>query len=381
MKFETILSEDYQRRRRARFRYSRDLNLEKVNIKQQCDLWAKWQPLFWKDLNPKIYKDVDRFQDYRARAVFFAVNLWAAFDGIDEVFGEEQKQALVSASIGQNNDFPTYFVGRDLLEACLNTRPPDDIDWKAMNLPFEQITFIFERGALKVEDQELLFLQYTRARADAYELRAPGTKKAPLTIFLESDMFCINGITENFANYRRVFASPYSPQKDWKVLDSDPFDVKISAEETVFLETISNLVFNLIFVMKSRPILVESGRRVSFHKKQQTDIWTPHTIGVKYRIQRQRSASSASEPTGIKRRLHWRAGHTRLQNKGKVLNLGECECGDYFEKHSKLGVSCCLAVDRETQIACDCLEFRQAKRVFETQEPIWLEPILVGSED
>lgn len=83
------------------------------------------------------------------------------------------------------------------------------------------------------------------------------------------------------------------------------------------LHEITQIVFNILFVMNARPEYVERGAKQGIHKKNHSEIWTPNVIGAKYQIKTVKSKDA--EPSGFHKRIHWRRGHYRLQKYGVGL--------------------------------------------------------------
>lgn len=281
-----------------------------ASIAEKIRLLKTHSPEVWDLVLPKVYKNVERFNDYRLINIEYAVMFCNQLESKqkDDWSTDTLRmhvRLLSSFQISKSNDFPLFFVENSLLDAATNTQITFELDWREMPLPFEGMTFIFPKNNhIKINKREIAYLNLFRS----------SDKSNPLAHSMITDnqegLTVIAGFNDTEFKVMAGIARPYNPQEhEWHP------ECDKGREEA---HTILNVAFNLLFAMAARPELVENGRKLGKHKKSNSEIWTPNIIGRKYTVKTNASAFNTSED-GHTKRLHWRRGHFRHQPFGKGL--------------------------------------------------------------
>lgn len=259
----------------------RKLNVKEPLVKAKTE--SKSAPL-------RIFRDVERFHNYRdiykCHEAFRSGTL-----PVRDPEAYDRMAPLLSMHIEQLywHGVPTFFVHPQLLDAVVNTTPPETLDWRDMPLPFPSAVFVLPRNNGLVlnekEPTEITWVEY--ARIDVRDSKEEIRKK--FFIQIVNEVGTIGVVTLSDEHDR-----PQEPSGVWAF----------------------GLVINLLCAMAARPEYVESGRRVGTHKKSGSEIWTPNIIGRKYAVKRSMEATAGSHASP---RMHWRRGHFRHQPFGYQL--------------------------------------------------------------
>lgn len=283
---------------------SAKIDLEKVLMLALRECY-KHHPELCKEIITRRYKGVDRWFDYRLPLVdHVAVAAMLQEDGL----GGSRIELLKLSNLvtGLKFNFPTYFVQPELLEAALQTKITFDIDLDTLHLPFEYMIFVMPKGGLKLGNQDIYTIELIRVREGQeldYQNHSVLCHQLAVGIFIKA---------ARPAELVRLIPTVLKPDEiNFKV------SPELSNEDSDFIDLATNVVFNLLFAMEARPELVESGVKVSHHKKSRTDVWTPNIIGRKYR------SVGSGDGTHASPRMHWRSGHFRKQKYGKGRKLSK----------------------------------------------------------
>lgn len=231
----------------------------------------------------KVFKGVDSFHNYRHiyRSQRHLANLLE--DQLD------LKALPYKWNVNRQLQFgtPIYFVARSILDACIHTSLPQTIDLDTVPFPFRAASYVLPRGnGLKVHDKELARVEFCKQRIMH-------------TDSIGGDYLFVFFFNENNLGAVCRLANPYGPTED-----------VITPNGNTKAETLVQLVFTITWAMQDRPEYLESGRRVSMHKKSGSEIWTPNIIGRKYATKRIAGAEIGAHTSP---RMHWRRGHHRYQ--------------------------------------------------------------------
>ena len=283
-------------------------------------------PEAWQIVYPRAYQEVGEYYSPR----LLAADLLSAFlvrshaERNKMRLGLPDQHALVSASVLAKLRVPTFFVSRSLLEALVQTRPPQAIDWRSLHLPFEAAAFIFPRGSLvDPQKDEMGFVWYARTRKNTIyaDPLQPG-----FTYTVEEDKLFFRGAgSTTLTSFMHGFTESVHATISMVDLsgrestDLGQSNQALNQGEASLLEAAISLTLGILLVMLARPELIQAGAFTGKRSKAGTEFWTPNIIGGKYRAQgaEVRGTGTASSP-----RLHWRRGHWRDQpfGQGRLLH-------------------------------------------------------------
>lgn len=274
-----------------------------INVANMVDTIKYRFPKEWRKYCPRIYKNVEGWFDYRLPACL-RISALAATPYLPK--SSSLTRDILNIFLGEKYDFPMFFVGREILQACLATEPLDVVDGSNIPLPFPTMTFIMPRNSLSVAGDHIHYIDVFRFDPDNIAEITNGaivTDKPCLSIYATT---CSGGVY--MRNLSKVFRN-----KDFKPSD-DPILESMSFEEIDFTDKLCVLVFNLLYAMAAKPEYVESGHKIGRHKKSNSEIWSPNIVGRKFAVKRAAEAGTHASP-----RTHWRRGHFRHQPFGKGL--------------------------------------------------------------
>jgi hypothetical protein len=330
----------------------------------------------------KIYKHVDKWHDWRWPS--FLLSCYAAMfmDGTADHTVDVREMAIFLAQ-WTKEDMPIYFIEPDLLEACLQTNPPTDIDVSDLKLPHPGFIMMLPRGKFKEANEDIPYIAVARYEPDFFR-RKHSIHGTTIDVTIEGDFDKLDEPEFTVATTRegtfhtttmRTIAS-----KIPELLKEDHIDIKWRTTDTDEVIAIANrtrilhVALNLILAMEARPTLIERGRKITQHKRdRKQEIWHPNIIGSKYQFKHVTGGvekGSHSSP-----RFHWRRGHFRRQGIGPRLN--KCTCGDLYDQHVRhddAPDAFCKVTD------CRCTNFTRADKKFDTYQTIWIEPMMVNFE-
>lgn len=277
-------------------------------------------PREWKLVYPRVYEAVGAYHSPKELATDLLGALLLSpqrVDGNLKMLGLPDQHALVAASLLVSLQVPTFFVGRNLLEAVAQTQPPEPVAWKDMHLPFEAAAFVFPRGALKhTSEGECGFLWYSRLRGGTI-YRHPLIPQRTFEIEEDKIFFragldgslgsLMQGLTESVApTIQAVDLS--GPGTRYRGLTTE----LLNQDDKAILQSAISLSLGVLLVMLERPQIVTHGGFTGKRTKGGAEFWTPNVIGRTYR-----PAGHPGEDGGVSPRMHWRRGHWRAQAWGE----------------------------------------------------------------
>jgi hypothetical protein len=278
-------------------------------------------PAEWKLLYPRIYKDVGRYHSAREVAVDLSVALYYALMETDLDPGNlatNDKLALIAASDIVEKSVPVYYVAPQLVEAIVQTQPPEPLDWQNMHLPFESAAFVFPKGTLlHATGGECGFLWYSRMRAGKsyYHPFFPQMNfQVP-----EDRLFFRTTLSDSLESLSLNVTASSSPRlhlNDLSAPDiesSEPRASVLNATDKEILGSAISLSMGVLLAMLTRPDLLSKGKSASKRTTGGSEFWTPNIIGRSYRAV---IHSGPKGESGISPRMHWRRGHFRSQPYG-----------------------------------------------------------------
>lgn len=273
----------------------------------------------WKVLYPRVYQSAAGYgSPKRVAETYYTAVDWVKSD--PATAPAAFRTVYCAACKARENNFPMFFVDKELLSAVLNTNPPSGVRWDELNLPFEAGVFVLPLGTMRyVDGSAVNHLGWCRARkGDA--LRFDETTPP------------VNAPDDSFAVYAQplnedgtvLFSNVDATRRPY--IDDDTiinslwggaFDIPLSSDDDGFLRQARALVFGLLLAMSARPQLVSYGQRQGKQsKKGRREFWTPNIIGRGFRVERE---STGEKGTHASPRLHWRRGHFRAQRYGEKL--------------------------------------------------------------
>jgi hypothetical protein len=281
------------------------------------------QPQLWKQLYTKIIQPPNGYSSPKLPAIAIAVSM---MEGAHQ--RKKNKNSLAAgsatniqgtASLLMQYDFPTYYIGRELLRSLIHTKPPEEL-WQDIPLPFSAMTFMLPEGFIREPHtgNSVNFLSFGRL---------PYRTRGEVFAFGNPDIDRINiwyGVNNGIDLQSVVFPvnQKLLPSTDWIQKATDHYS-QVTTElwdknkaSNEFLAYIAGLVANLILIKQARPELVsEKGSGHINTAKNGNKFYRPIWIGEKYKSQRE-TGVLAVEAAGHFTELRWRSGHWRMQHHG-----------------------------------------------------------------
>lgn len=287
--------------------------------KELVKLYPKSFPRF----HPRIYKNADRWADFRLATFSLTALLGSVEDRpLDRSLLEGNSVLQAQAVIGTQlaaHQIPMFFVEKELLHACLASSPPETVDWQRMKLPFEAAIFVLPKNSVFFSDgSECGHIVYGRipaGRCFINEFNTFNTAKPYFMVFATSP----NGYT-----IHHLVNDLYNSTSDEIAVNNErePFSIRMDKDEAKISRLMMNTAINLILAMLIRPELRETGKRVGYHKKQHADVFTPNTLGTRYRVSREMTRAAGGASAGkVASGVRWRRGHFREQACGTGYSL------------------------------------------------------------
>lgn len=281
------------------------MNKTDIPIAQLVQRIQKQYPQSWKSVKPKMFKNVEKWHDYRR---IYLRHVFALGMVKGEMMVGIEKDKLLDAylhwHLQKSFNTPIFFVDNFLMDAVLQT-DPIDFDWKTMRLPFPSFNFVLTEKALQINNRDVAIIRVSRfSGKELNEISADfGHSSAKTNI---TKIFQIYLETDNGDAYHKNLC-------EWMPGAIPKATHEIDQKTKELLDRMPGIIFNLLFAMAARPEYVETGKKIGVHKKSQSELWTPNIIGRTYQIKRAKGESIGSHNSP---RLHWRRGHFRRQKCG-----------------------------------------------------------------
>lgn len=308
------------------FGYVFDYKRDELSVDRVADLIALEFPELWKLVYTKHIDTPGNYVGVKHVAVACAsviLHLRAAR-------GSENATACntaIAVGVLAKYDYPTYFVGKELMQALMNTHPPKASTWKDVVWPFPAMVFMLPKGVLHEPDtgHEINFVGVANL-PDMDGICIPTLPNIRLnrcwednegrvTIFYGVDYCtCIQDTT--FPQNRELEVDPIwiremSEKYREKFISSDTYAAN---SDPTFSSMLSGLVANFLLVMQARKELVEGGTGRAKCLKSGVASFSPTFIGRKYQAVRQ---YPKGEAMGHYTEIGWRAGHMKRQHFGQ----------------------------------------------------------------
>lgn len=288
------------------------------------DLAKNNRPDIMQRVNPKIFRNVDRFGYYRAvYCDFFGpIITYYAKDLVTFSKMSNGAQTLFRFQLQKKYDIPMFFVEKELFEAAKDSAFDFKVDLATVKLPFESFNFILPQKTYYIGEEEIIYIDITRLNTQDgikfiqsfdFPMNPEMVRRAKDADYIDAIQF--NAMSTNGVKFSAEHHTVYDPTVALEPTDVLSYsDVALPPNENDDVNKLPMLVFNLLFAMQARPELVESGRKEGYNKKANSQIWTPNIIGRKFSYQRH-----SQEHQGGSKRMHWRRGHFRNQPYGHGL--------------------------------------------------------------
>lgn len=273
----------------------------------------------WPLLRRRVMHGVDGFGDEEVARVCLAANLAAAASPYAD---ESTRRVAECAAKLLEFRVPTLYLAPDLARSVLRTRPPLDLRWGELQLPFEAALMIPPKNLIRHREHGPVdFVGYARVRSGETVATPERTARFADDSFR---VFTALAGEPRFPTWQRTLtgdAAPtigdcvFSPETSLlteEVYESE-FAQHVTLDDSEFLNTLVELTFAVLLAIVARPSLMRRGERRGRHKKSGLPVWTPNVVGRDYRV-RSESDGAHPHPDGhARKRLHWRRGHFRLQ--------------------------------------------------------------------
>ncbi len=229
--------------------------------------------------------------------------------------GNIESNVPMVAGILEKYDFPTYYVGPQLLDALKHSHPPEKVAWSDLRMPFEGLCFMLPRGSM-VEppptNKEIACVGVVAFPAGS-RLEIPTL--GPYVQALPEARTCVfwllgpGGLEMNDTTFPTSMA--LEPEIEW--IDQVSVGRPYGGPPGKFSSYVAGLVANLILVMEARKELVEPGVKLVDHRKT-GPTWSPTWVGRNYSILHEKRREG--DPDYRFTELGWRAGHFKRQHFG-----------------------------------------------------------------
>ncbi len=295
-----------------------------LSLPEWVDLHERRDAALWKLCYPRNYHVDNHYSSPRQLGAEL-VGIRVAIDYRDRVPLNERMMLdhsiLAGASLVKLR-VPIFFVAPDLLKAVQMTVPPVDLDWVNLNLPFERAAFALPRGSLsRATHGDVGYVWYSRIMKDE-PLLVPGAVGQEQVA--EDDMFFIRASClesperPSFQQFMRGSQTPTLNLKDLTgVVGSRSQPESLVAGDVTLTESMTTLIFGLVFAMDVRESLWEWGVYTGEKAKNGAEFWTPNIIGKHYVF----PGKGTHGHTGVSPRMHYRRGHMRQQPYGEGRSL------------------------------------------------------------
>jgi hypothetical protein len=279
-------------------------------------------PAIWKRLNPRRYQVPDGYGQPKHLALLGAAAQISSLTGFRQV-GVESHAAgpiayLALARLAGMN-VPTYFVGRDMVEALMRTDLPEKFALQDVRWPLPALHVCLPEGAL-TDPVGRSFTHLIIARVEGGktyqlvpEIADPGViapEDAIVTL-----AYCPDATGAACWHHGLNGDSVVVGSVDAYVLPvPDYADESEAVADRLFGDTCRRLALQILLAMVARPELIEAETlarppKIKGGREVHPGLWNPNFLGKAYRSKRQ---SSEGDVAGEgHKRTHWRRGHFR----------------------------------------------------------------------
>lgn len=295
-----------------------------LSVSEWVDMHEQYDAALWKLCYPKNYRMDNRYSSPRQLGAEL-VGIHVAIKYRERVPAKERvmlDHGILAAVKLINLRVPIFFVAPDLLKAVQMTVPPVDLDWVSLKLPFESAAFALPRGRLShATNGDVGYVWYSRIKKGE-PLVAPGAA-GPGQV-ADDDVFFIKAScveSPERPSFEQVLRGSQTRTLNLKdltdVVGSKSHPESLVADDLTLAESMTSLIFGLVFAMNVREGLWERGTYTGKNAKNGAEFWTPNIIGRQYVF----PGKATDGRSGVSPRMHYRRGHMRQQAYGEGQSL------------------------------------------------------------
>lgn len=294
-------------------------NLDMTRMRMELDAAQQLWPDTWRAIYTRHIESPGSHYGFKVAAAAMVNAIECYTKGMDT---HATAAVTSAASVLAAYQFPTYFVGSELLQAIKQSNLPQ-LTWEQMHMPQMAAVYMLPTGALHdMEGAEVPFVGYAMGHKGR---RYYCPSKPQVAMEASEDkivMFWVtyDGSGLSIADCTLKMSQPLSPAADWiseqtevfremkqRQLLDDAWEMDVNPQ---FSSYICGLLANILLLQTTKPEMVERGERTGKRiKTTGLECHTPNFIGRAYRIRRERGEGQGRHFT----ELRWRAGHYRLQ--------------------------------------------------------------------
>jgi hypothetical protein len=284
----------------------------------------KKMPEVWRTLYPRIYPSSPRCGLYcspkEPAHVFLAQRQKFELGQVAKYSMMAEHPSLVMAGNLVRCAMPQIWISREMADAIRETKPPIDLDWTTMQLPFPAMIFMLPKGSLVHPTLgDVQFMTYCRAS----RYRADGVAASNFALMIHTErriiLYCSLAGDKSpivpLGNLARL------QEEVLDIYQNGPlppgFEVPLDSQGSEVEKKAIHLLFGALLVMQDRPSLVTESNLINrVHKKraEPKEFWSPRVLGEHYRMIRPESVYQGGHHSSP--RLHWVRGHWRDQPYG-----------------------------------------------------------------
>jgi hypothetical protein len=298
-----------------------------VRWKALCEIYEDLLPELWHKAYPRAYPDMGAYHSMKVVAMDSCSAAIKRLGPFSSGFADIAE--FWTASHLARFRFPTFFLAPTLATAILHTKPPMDLEWHSIELPFEAALFMLPKGTL-VHPQygNCAYIAYARLKKEeVYQSPLTGHPYSSLNGSFVLMAGCPEGKPLVFHYVFSLNESPIVHLQDLEAFMAGTPDNTVPElaggtgmgdTDEALIQTAAHYLFGTLLLMLNRPDLVEKGGSLGKKKtKHGTEFWKPNIIGSRYRVQHARTSTGE----GTSPRGHWRRGHWRQQVHGPHFSL------------------------------------------------------------
>ena len=247
-------------------------------------------PDVWERVNVRYFDVPNGYHGFQAVA---AVMTFAAGTALSH--GTTNGMAAVASALAEHQ-FPTYYVGAELVASQQRTHPPKDMTWEDVPLPFDAMVFMLPDGALPFEKGHVTMMGFFRTR-DVLEMPVPGHPTTTARVS-PNRMIVFWAIDHCEKVYISIFPIATALEYDPEWMDRETIHHGPIQYSSTDGSRMCGLVANFLLVMAVRKDLIEASQdtgRIAL--KSRVPVHRPPFIGRTFKIyinrERRRAPSGA----------------------------------------------------------------------------------------
>jgi len=223
-------------------------------------------------------------------------------------------------------DMPTWFVGRELLDALRATELPADLRAADLLWPMDGLLFVLPHGSYQCKDGEMQFVTISRRYADELMMidpviqggRGAVNAKDSMTTTCMMSEGGVYGWNHPLAGDQTIEGAIGSDT----MLDTFLMEGRVPPDDSdrYVCKEHARLAIRLMLALAARPelgedsSLVRRSKRNAAGKALKRDLWSPRWLGRSYHP---KSENGPAGGTHASPRFHRRRGHIRVLRPGE----------------------------------------------------------------